>query len=201
MRRRQIIASLVISIIIISGLYYFFIYEPGHRVTVVEIDCDCSDLADIENRINEANAAIKEYGIMIEELKELDAKNGKTTMYSSGLQKDSDERVQAAVSKVSIKDAKEVVGETGKNCSITANATTKCLIKSMRAHEKSNSDSCEGVKDRLTAEKGMSAADSTYYRDTFTLVEFWSDEIAAYTAELAYLNKNLQLARADKSCQ
>jgi hypothetical protein len=191
----------VVTIITISGLWYFFIYEPQHRIRAVEIDCDCDDLADIENRINEANAAIKEYGIMINQLKELDAKNGKTTMYSLALQKLSDERVQTAVSKVSKKDAKEVIGETAKNCSITVNATTKCLIKSMRAHEKANSDSCERVKDKLMAEKGMYAADSTYYRDTFSMTEFWNDEIAAYTAELVYLNRNLQLARADKSCK
>ena len=201
MRRRQIIFGLVISIITISGLWYFFIYEPAHRVTVVEIDCDCSDLADIENRIKEANAAIKEYEKMIQELKERDAASGRTTMYNSALQKSSDERIEAAIGKVSSKDAKTLVGETAKNCAITFNATTKCMIKSMRAHEKSNADSCERVKDKLMAEKGMYASDSTYYRDTFSMAEFWSDEIAAYTAELAYLNKNLQLARADKSCQ
>jgi uncharacterized protein YbaA (DUF1428 family) len=192
---------LVISIITITGLWYFFIYEPAHRVVVVEIDCDCNDLADIENRINEANAAIKEYGAMLEELQQQDAKSGKATMYSQALQKSSDERLEAALGKVSSKDAKTLVGETAKNCSITVNATTKCMIKSMRAHEKSNAESCERVKDKLMAEKGMYAADSTYYRDTLTLAEYWKDEIAAYNAELVYLNKNLQLARADNSCK
>jgi hypothetical protein len=200
MRRRQIIFGLVLSIITVSGLFYFFIYEPRHRSNVVEADCSCSDLGDIGNRINEANAAIKEYGIMIGEMTALDAKNGKPAMYGTSLYKESDGRVRAAIEKASKKGANAVTGETTRNCRIIADGPTECLIKAVQAHEKSNAAKCDAIKDRLSTEKGMYVADSTYFRDTMTMVEFWRQEIDAYTAELKYLDKNQKLLRADNSC-
>ncbi|NMB79290.1 MAG: hypothetical protein GYA23_09390 [Methanomicrobiales archaeon] len=195
------IALLVVLglILIVGGVLYF---QHSNATTVAPVpsgQCTCADVADLENRLGEANAAIAEYQAAIGEIQAMDVKSGKKTMYSDELYTYEQENVQLAINGAYIKGARSGTGDTDTACETTINAPTPCLKGSFQTHENVHSATCQKVKQDLGDKYSPLTTD---YRESLTMEQFWNDEIAAYSAEIRYINENLPRAKADTSkCQ
>jgi len=195
------IALLVVFALIVVALAVLY-FQHSDAKTIVPVaagQCTCADVADLENRMGEANAAIAEYQAAIGELQGVDAKSGKKTMYSDELYEYEQENVLIAVKSVYQKGARSGKGDTDTACETKITASTPCMQGSFQTHENVHSATCQRVKQDLGDKYSPLTTD---YRESLTMETFWNDEIAAYTAELNYINENLPKAKADTSkCQ
>lgn len=194
--------ALIVVLALLIGLGIVMFVQHSNATTVVPVasgQCTCADVADLENRLGEANAAIAEYQAAIGELQGVDAKNGKKTMYSDELYTYEQENVQLAINGVYKKGARSGKGDTDTACETKITAPTPCLQGSFQTHENLHSATCQRVKQELGDKYSPLTTD---YRESLTMEAFWNDEIAAYTAEIKYINENLPKAKADTSkCQ
>lgn len=186
---------LLLCLVLVAALVLIWVLwgrqKSAHKVVSIgEGACTCADTADMENRLKQVNAAIAEYKRMIQEVKGLDAQSGKTTMYSDGLYQYTQENVLNAIREAS--RPTDVHGDTHTDCSTEVSAPTECLKGSLQTHENVHQATCKKTRSTMASEGN--------YRNTMTMAEFWNDEIAGYSAEIGYLNKNLAVARADDSC-
>lgn len=190
----------VLAILVCAGVVLYI--QHGNATTVVPVasgTCSCADVADLENRLGEANAAIAEYQAAISEVQAMDAKAGKKTMYSDELYTYEQENVQLAINSAHITGARTGTGDTDTACETKVSAPTPCLTGSLQSHENVHSSTCQRVKQGLGDKYSPLTTD---YRNSLTMEEFWNDEIAAYSAEIRYINENLPKAKADTSaCQ
>jgi hypothetical protein len=193
---------LLVVLALAVGLLAVMYFQHGNATTVAPVapgQCTCADVADLENRLGEANAAIAEYQAAVGELRGVDAKAGKKTMYSDGLYKYEQENVQLAIDGAYKKGARSGKGDTDTACETKIAAPTACLQGSFQTHENLHSASCQRVKQELGDKYSPLTTD---YRNSLTMEAFWNEEIAAYTAEIKYINENLPKAKADTSkCQ
>lgn len=195
------IALLVVFALVVGVLAVMY-FQHSNATTIVPVasgQCTCADVADLENRLGEANAAIAEYQAAIGELNGVDAKSGKKTMYSKALHLYEEENVQIAVDGAHKKGARSGKGVTDTACETDITAPTPCLEGSFQTHENLHSATCKRVKQELGDKYSPLTTD---YRESLTMETVWNDEIAAYTTEIKYINENLPKAKADTSkCQ
>jgi hypothetical protein len=171
--------------------------------------CTCADKADIENRINEAEAAIEEYQkqrklweardkffkkkfmFTWERYGKKDSQGNyqKSTAPDGSLEDAMNEHVQNAINRVSNPKARKGTAETNSLlCYIRKiDAPTACLAESLRIHEAQHVSYCDTFGWSLT----------TDYREHLGMAEVARDEITAYMAEVDYLKRELQSASAD----
>jgi hypothetical protein len=194
--------ALLFVLALVVGVLAVMYLQHSDAKTVVPVasgECSCADVADLENRLAEANAAIAEYQVAIGEIRAVDAASGKKTMYSDELYTYEQENVQLAINGAHIRGTRSGSGDTDTACETTVNAPTPCLQGSFQTHENVHSSTCQRVKQGMGDQYSPLTTD---FRETLTMEEYWNDEIAAYTAEIRYINENLPKAKADTSkCQ
>ncbi|MGE5648176.1 MAG: hypothetical protein ACM336_20555 [Acidobacteriota bacterium] len=137
--------------------------------------CTCDDSADIQNRLAEAKAAIGEYQTAIGEFAARP-----DTKYSDALYQAEQENVQLAINAATRRGTNKVSGDTRTDCTTIVKAATACMKASGQTHENVHASSCNAMK-----------AAGRAYRGSMTIIEAWKEEISGYTAEIAYLNRNL----------
>jgi hypothetical protein len=193
---------LFIVLLLVAGLFYYMQIRhtiPAKVVPVSSGTCTCSDITDLENRLNVANAAIAEYQNGIQDVNDHDATVGKPTMYNEVTYAEERANVQIAINAVLPRGAPTGTGDTTTDCETVVKADTPCLQGSVQTHENVHSANCQNIKQQLKDAGKLN--DFTNYKDSMTMVEYWNDEIAGYQAEIAYINTNLATAKADASCK
>jgi hypothetical protein len=150
--------------------------------------CKCADKVDIENRIQESEAAIKEYQTQKRGMEAKEKRDGKPFKFSLKIYADTLQvRIQNVINAVTNPNARKATGETNDvTCQIEIRAPTACLAEAVRIHESQHQSYCR-------ARAGV----FTSYREGIRMIEVANDEITAYMAELDYLKTELQSAKAN----
>jgi len=190
-----ILVGVFVAVVVIGGVSYVVYKDAKHIVAVPPIACHCKDVADIENRIAEAQAAIDAYTGMINAITASDAAAGKPTMFSSAQRAQGEGDVQNAVSGAHHPGATTGSGETDTACVTTIKTSSECIRASLQTHENVHSASCQASK--------QSGRTGTYgdYKASMTMADYWREEVVAYSAELTYLGNNLAQAKAEPGCK
>jgi hypothetical protein len=183
----------LVAVVVIGGVSYVVYKDAKQIVPVPPIACHCKDVADIENRIAEAQAAIDAYTQMINAISASDAA-GKPTMFSSAGRSQGEANVQNAVNVAHHPGTTTGSGETDTACVTTIKTSSECIRASLQTHENVHSASCQAAK--------QSWRTGTYgdYKASMTMADYWREEVAAYSAELTYLGNNLAQAKAEPGC-
>lgn len=192
-----ILVGIFILVAALLAVMYFQHSDPQKVVPVESGTCTCTDISDLENRLGEATAAIAEYQQATQEIKAVDAKNGKATMYSDDLYIYEQSNVQLAINDVHKAGTRSGSGTTDTACETKVEAGTPCLKGSFQLHENKHSETCQRIKQQM-GDKYSSL--TTDYRESLTMAEFWNDEISAYSAEITHLNKEIASARSKPGC-
>ncbi len=183
-----VLVGVFVVLVVIGGVSFVAYRNAKQAVPVPENACQCSDLRDVENRMKEASAAVGAYAQLINGL------GPAAQMYDSGVYAQGNVSVQAAVDAAHQAGAGTGTGTTDTACITRIQAPTECLRAALQTHENVHSDACQAAK--------ASGAVGTYgdYKTAMTMANYWSEEIAGYTAELAYLGRNLVRIKTDPSC-
>lgn len=188
-----LLVTILVLALVFGGLYYVY----GNQKQVVSVDsgkCTCDDLSDLRNRLKEADAAIAEYKLAIKDVEKYQEESGKVVGYNEDTFREEQANVQKVIDAAYSTGAHSGTGDTGTDCGTTVNARTDCLRGSLQAHENVHASTCQRIKGQ------NQLAWNANYKDKMTMIEYWNEKIAAYTAEYAYLNAEIGRAKADGSC-
>lgn len=140
--------------------------------------CQCKDRGDVTSRIAWANAAIDAYRNEISVIKAREAKDGKRLEYTIERRQTLQKFVSNYVLQKQIRSGgNNPSAETDVTCRILIHPpATPCMSAALEIHEKVHKKACD-------------AANSFFdWKEKLSLIEYAQEEIAAYTAELAFLN-------------
>lgn len=153
--------------------------------------CECKDIPDIEEKIEEATTAILTYTLQTALVREAYTSQGRAALQAV---------VQSALDAVAARGhSVPATGGTGNLCFISIDAKTACMKESVQRHEEVHREAC--LKDL-----SLSSA-WTMFRDIKdrhevagrTMADYGREEIEAYQAELAFLMAELE--RLAKECK
>lgn len=190
-----VLVGVLVVVVVIGGVSFFAFRGAKKVVPVPEDACQCPDLADIENRLNEAGAGAGAFAKMANASAAADAAAGTTTMYTDALYLQGRAVAQAAVSAAHTPGARTASGETGTDCTTTITAPTECLRAAVQSHENVHSATCDALK---AAGKVGKLGD---YKFTMSIADYWRNEVAAYSEELNYLGRQLARIKSDPACK
>jgi hypothetical protein len=176
----------VALLLIIGGLYYVY----GNQKQVVSVEsgkCTCNDIPDLKGRMVEVKAAIAEYRLAIQDVQNHDEQTGRTTMYNDDTYNEEQENVQNAIKGANTPGTHSGSGKTGTDCGTTVSAATPCLEGSFQTHENVHAAACLRSK-------------TNNYKETMSMVNYWNEEITAYSAELSYLSNEIGNAVKGPAC-
>jgi hypothetical protein len=170
--------------------------------------CQCIDVGDIKARMKEAEAAMNAYGTEIQKMGEQMQRTQAPIPYTKERRVKLQERVQEALNKVAagrISTAPTMgdnPGGTDNLCNVTISlspSATACMRESVKRHEQFHRQEC--LKTRTAGKIGTSIAtgQDRFERDGMQLMQYASEEIGGYLAELTFLNgEQTRLAQACK---
>jgi hypothetical protein len=188
------LVGVLVVVLLVGGGSYVAFHGAKKVVPVPEDVCKCSDIADMENRVNEAAAGAGAFAQLVGAQAAADAASGTTTMYTDALYLKGKSAAQSAVSAAHTAGAGTGKAETGSDCVTQIDAPTDCLRASLQTHENLHSTTCDALK---ASGKVAKLGD---YKFTMTIVDYWREEVAAYSAELNYLGRQLARVKADPTC-
>jgi hypothetical protein len=153
--------------------------------------CGCADKKDLLNRLNVAEAAIREYQAQIEIMKAQEKNEGKPLMWTKDRYVNLEERVNTAMKTVKNPAANSASAKSsGGDCDFEQiNAPTDCLRETITRHEKVHHTACLAVKDSLGG--------GETYQTRMRLADFAQEEINAYRVERQFILSELQLLPKD----
>jgi hypothetical protein len=192
-----LVGILILAVGVLAVMYF----QHSDAKTVAAVDsgtCTCADIPDLKNRLNEVNAAIAEYKLAIADVQAHDKEVGSPTMYNEGTFNDEQANVQIAINGAHTKGARTGTGDTDTACETKVDAPSSCLKGSIQTHENVHSATCLQTKKNLDA--AGKGSWTTNYKNSMTMIEYWNDEIAAYSAEIPYLNREIASAKSDAGC-
>lgn len=150
--------------------------------------CGCRDLKDMQNRIAEAEAAVKEYQY---QQKLFFNKKFDSLIYKDEIQV----AVKDIIDKAHIRGTNSVgSGTHTRSCELnpitvgdpTWMRVTPCLKAAVEAHERLHMDNCVRWKDKEGFDRGLD------YRNEMTMVEALGEEMSAYANEIRFLRSQIE---------
>lgn len=155
--------------------------------------CGCSDKKDLLNRLNVVEAAIQEYRVQIEVMKEQEKKEGKPLMLTKERYDILENSVNTAMNRVKAPSARSATAKSnGGNCDFKEiNAPTDCLRESITRHEKVHHRAC------LAIFQDTPAFPNETYQTRMRLADFAQEEIFAYLEERKFILSQLQSSPKD----
>lgn len=156
--------------------------------------CDCLDQADLKKRIALVGEAMKAYGREFQKLS--------MTPYTSKIRKDLQNRVNESMSVVSRTQGLRVYasGGTDNLCQIhVLQAPTPCMAEGIRRHELVHQKACEMVRGKVAAQILSGKATDRFDALNVTMATYIQEEIEGYSAELQFLQSELQ--RLQRICK
>jgi hypothetical protein len=155
--------------------------------------CQCSDVEDMKNRIAEAAAAAKAFAIFTTDQASADAASGATTMYSHDRDDQTTAVAQGAVTGAHKAGTNSGKGKTQTDCVTKIETSSACIRQSLQLHENVHSATCQAMK--------AAGKDATGdFKESMSLVQYWSEEVRAYSKEIEFLTRQIERVAADPAC-
>lgn len=168
-----------------GGALYWKFWDAPKAVPVADDVCHCPDVPAMEKRLKEDTAAVAEYHKMIDE--ETEPRMWTEQAYLQGKA-----RVSNAVTNPG---GTTGYGEThGDDCTTELTSPpSDCLKAILQTHENLHSLACQAVKHSPKDPGGD-------YRKSMTIVTYWREEAAGYEAEMAYIRRQMAVAKLESPC-
>ena len=190
---------LVIILLVLAAFLLRSRMQNNRSQNVVPVPdglCTCSNIPDLEKRNKEAGEGILQYEKLIQNQQAADASAGKQTGFDNSLKDDALDQIQKN-SGLNAKARSSGVTD-GATCQTEIQAPNRCIWGSLQTHENTHSAKCLEYHDKLS-KQGKSQVSWGDYKKSMSMTDFYKEEISGYTAELYYIDKNLQILR--KNCQ
>ncbi len=149
--------------------------------------CDCLDQADLKKRmalVTEAMMAFtREFQVLY------------ATPYTPKIRKDLADRVDAAMTKVSLTQGLRVFasGGTDELCQIhVLRAPTNCMAEGIRRHEQVHQKACEKTRNRVVPLIAGGKAKDRFDAMGVTMAYYIQEELEGYSVEMQFLQSELQ---------
>jgi hypothetical protein len=187
-----VIAAALLAAGVLAGVAWYF--QGDVKVAPVDENvCQCSDLEDMKNRIAEAGAAAKAFAVFTSDQATADAASGTTTMYSQARDAQTTAVAQGAVTAAQKAGTNSGKGKTQTDCVTKIETSSACIRQSLQLHENVHSATCQAIK--------AAGKDTTGdFKEVLSLVQYWSEEVKAYSKEIEFLTRQIARVSADPAC-
>lgn len=167
----------IVTAAVAAGVFVGLAERAGANGTY---QCECSDRDDIQQKIDEAEAAIRAY--------QSEFRNLWNAAYTVAGRNALNAKAQEAINKA-LKGRRPMQsrGHVDNNCDIFVQGPTKCLQTATSAHEQVHQRECLNKKNADKILESILTGKDRYERDNFTMIMFAQEEIDGYTAALNYL--------------
>jgi hypothetical protein len=187
-----VIVAALIAAGIFGGAVWFF-HGDAKVVPVDENVCQCSDLEDMKNRIAEAGVAARAFGAFAVDQATADMSAGTTTMYNRDRDDQTTAVAQGAVTSAHKTGTKSGKGKTQTDCVTKIETSSACIRQSLQLHENVHSETCQAIK--------AAGKDATGdFKDQLSLVQYWAEEVKAYSKEIEFLTRQIARVTGDPAC-
>jgi hypothetical protein len=187
-----VIVAALIAAGMIGGAAWWF-HGDVKVAPVDENVCQCSDLEDMKNRIAEAGTAARAFAAFTSDQLSADDAAGTTTMYSEDRDNQTTAVAQGAVTSAHTTGTTSGKGKTQTDCVTKIETSSACIRQSLQLHENVHSTTCQAIK--------AAGKDTTGdFKDTMSLVQYWSEEVRAYSKEIEFLTRQIARVSADPAC-
>jgi hypothetical protein len=190
-----VLVGLLVVVVVVGGVSFVAFRNDQKVVPVPEDVCKCSDLTDMESRVNEAAAAAAAFANSMLKQSAADSASRSAAMYNEGSYTSETATAQPAVTAATTPGARTGSGKTGTDCVTKVEAPTECLRAGLQTHENIHSTTCQALK---AAGKVGTFGD---YKAAMTMVDYWREEVTAYSAEMEYLGRQIARVKADPACK
>lgn len=182
MRKMQGLAILGVSLIVLVGEKGFFVPRDAEANGVYS--CECIDKSDIQQKIDEAEAAIKGYQAQMANLQ--------GQPYTKAARVALQNKVQQAVDQA-MKGRRSLrsFGYVSNICSLNVEGPTPCLRQATAMHEEVHQKACTKTGTPAKIIESILTGKDRFERDNATMTDYVQEEIAGYNAGLAYLKEQL----------
>jgi hypothetical protein len=173
--------------------------------------CVCNDMADIQNRMTEAQTAIATYSTEMQKMAEQIMRTQQQIPYTPERRTKLQGRVQDALNKAmagKLPTAPGIAGEspggTSNLCTMTINlgpSATACMRASVTRHEEHHQQECMKTLSPGKVVGSIGSGKDRFERDGKSLVQYAMEEIGGYTAELQFLQGELTRLKQSEECK
>jgi hypothetical protein len=171
--------------------------------------CQCTDMADIKNRLLEANTAVAAYSREMQKMMEQIMRTKEPLAYTPERRAKLQGRVQEALNTAMAGKqptapsvAGETPGGTSNICTITINlqpSTSACIRESVTLHEQYHQAQCLKTLSAGTVVGSIASGKDRFQRDDTPLPGYAQEEIGGYMTEIQFLQAELaRLAQSDE---
>ncbi len=191
MRNIKCLAITGLSLIVVFAASETFVPKKSAEANGV-YQCECSDLSNIEQKIDEIEAAIRAYKSEIG--------NQWNKPYTPQARDALNKKVQGAINQA-MKGRRPLNsrGHVNNNCDIKVEGPTLCLKTATTFHEGVHAQACLKTKNPDKIIESVLTRKDRFERDNFTMDRYAQEEINGYSAALDYLKE--QLASLRKKCK
>ncbi len=173
--------------------------------------CQCTDMADIKNRLLEANTAIEAYSREMQKMIEQIMRTKDPLAYTPERRAKLQGRVQDALNKAMAGKqptapavAGETPGGTSNLCTITINlapSASACIRESVTLHEQYHQAECRKTLSAGAVLGSVASGKDRFERDGASLPAYAQEEIAGYMTEIQFLQAELSRLSVADECK
>jgi hypothetical protein len=179
--------------------------------TAAHAACQCTDIADIKNRILEANTAIEAYSKEMQKMMEQIMRTQDPLPYTPERRAKLQGRVQDALNTAMAgklatapAPAGETPGGTSNLCGITINvhpSISACIRESVTRHEQYHQAQCQKTRSAGKVLDSVLTGKDRFERDGASLPAYAQEEIGGYSTEIQFLQAELARLTQSEECK
>lgn len=186
-------------LVLLGALFLGGLPADGRAQGGGQAACGCSqqDKLDLESRIDQVNAAMKEYDALISEWEKREQGSGEPLLLNPTHRGSVQDSVGFKMSGTGDPEARRFGAATDPNCHITVDPNaTPCLRGALEAHETVHKKACEANSGKAAL---FDIAGHIDWRFNQRVVDYMKEEKAGYQKELEWLTEERN--KQEKKCK